>query len=160
LPSVIKKKRWTSMLDYYGNRTRRYYAAQKLCAEIHGLGREFMTFAAGWKGVMPVNGSLSIKPCAAFDMLETPLKSVKGLTVSAENDAIVGVFVRTDGKKAYMITDYTVPAYRKKNRVEIKFDGAKTISVYVKGKKKTFAAENGAIRLILSAGEGVFVIPD
>lgn len=159
LPAIIKKKRWTSMLDYYGNKTKRYFAAQRLNAEVHGMGGEFMTFVPYWKGVMPIIGTKNEKgENPAFSMLETALDKAEGMSAKAEQDTIIGVFERPDGKKAYMIVNYTVPAYRIKDKVELDFKGADKAEVYVRGKKRTAKLAGGKLTLELGAGEGVFVI--
>ena len=162
LPAVIKKKKWTSMLDYWGNKTKRYYAAQRLCNELHSLGKELIPFEPYWKGVMPVIGEKNgEKKNAAFDMLETPLKKLEGIkTVKAEQDTIIGSFVKPDGAKAYVITNYTVPAYRTKDNVEIVFENAVKATVYIRGKKKSIVTDGGVLKLMLGAGEGVLVIPE
>ena len=159
LPAIIKKKRWTSMLDYYGNKTKRYFAAQRLNAEVHAMGEEFITFAPHWKGVLPVIGRKNESgENAAFSMLETALKSIDGVKVTAEQDTIVGVFERPDGKKAYMAVNYTVPAYRIKDKAEFTFAGAEKADVYVRGRKRTVKLTGGKLALELGAGEGVFIV--
>lgn len=158
IPLMIKKKRWSCMLDYYGNRTHRFYEAQRLNKELHSLGPDYMSFASGWKGVMPVVGSKNTEGGnKAFDMLETPLREYPGISdVQAEQDTIIGVFEGDSGSTAYMVVNYTVPGYRFRDNVKIKFADAKSVTCIRAGKK--MPATGGEIDITLGAGEGVFFI--
>ena len=159
LPALIGKKRWTSMLDYYGKRTLRYEAAKRLNAEVHAMGPEFMRFAEDWQGVLPVRGTESEQENEAFGMLQSPLSALPdGVKVRASQDAIVGVFGR-EGQRAYLAVNVTVPAYRIGNELSLTFPNAAEAVVYRAGKRKVAPLSEGRIELRLGAGEGVFVIP-
>lgn len=161
IKAIMGKSKWTSMLDSYGNKTARYRAAKRLNAEVHGMGSEFMQYAAGWRGVMPVVGSENPSgKNEAFDMLETPLQSHEDLiSVAASQDTIIGAFDGQKGENAFMLVNYTVPAYRIQDSVHLTFRDATKVIYYRAGKKYIVSAPEGRFDLTLAAGEGVFVIP-
>ncbi len=160
IKAIMGKSKWTSMLDSYGNKTARYHAAKRLNAEVHGMGKEFMRFADGWEGVLPVVGAENADgKNEAFDMLETPLKERTELKIFASRDTIVGCFGKGE-EKAYMVVNYTVPAYRLKDRVRIIFSGANRVGVWRKGKKNVLSLTDGCLDMELAAGEGAFIVPE
>ena len=142
------------LIDKNGNRTAIYDAAKRVNDEIHAFGDVFVDYVSGWKGVMPIG------QCAAFDMLETPLQSYKGIeSVKAADNALLGVFNDRDGNDAYMLTNFTVPGYGLDNSVSLKLKDTSSAVCYIGGQKQVIALEDGELKLTLGPGEGIFIIP-
>lgn len=132
-----------------------YDAVKKVNNQIRMFDHVFLRF--DWKGCRVVKKSD-----------DENMQFVKGgytegmLTdVSAKRDTLVGCFENPeDGREGYWVVNAHNPFFYEWNEVELQFDKATHIQYYRAGKECTAALdENGAFRIRLGAGEGIFVIP-
>ena len=149
------------LIGYDGQRTDIYEAAKKINNEVLDFDHVFMNFVGGWKGVMPVVGSLNKRgKNSSFNMLQTPLKQHERIrSVTSEQDLVLGAFEDENGYDGFLAVNYSVPSEREKSKVCLSFADATKAVCYVKGKPVTKDLAGGKLELELDAGEGVFVIP-
>lgn len=150
-----------AMIDTKGNRTPRYYDAQKINGEIHAFDHVYLNFVDQWQGVLPVIGKNNVMESnAAFGLMQWPLESYERIKSAASaEDSIIGCYKDKDGRDGFTIVNYTVPALNKKNTVSITFNDADSVVYYRNGEMKTATFDGGLFEIELDAGEGIFAIP-
>lgn len=144
-----------------GQKTSRWYDGQKINAEIHKFDHVYLNFVDNYTGVMTLVGTENeTGKQKAFDMLSESISSHERIkSVTAQQDTIIGTYKDGDGRDGFMIVNYSTPAYRLKDRVEVVFNEADAVVYYREGEYHLAEAENGRFEIELDAGEGVFAIP-
>ena len=150
-----------AMIGTDGEKTTRYYDAQKINGEIHAFDHVYLNFANNWKGALPVVGENNEKGSnTAFGLMLWPLEEYERIrSVKSSQDALIGCYKDKDGRDGFTIVNYTVPAHNLKNRVEIEFYDADAVIYYRHGKYNLEEIDGGKFAIDLDAGEGVFAIP-
>ena len=96
----------------------------------------------------------------AFEGLsETICSHERIASFDAEQDAIIGAYKDGDCRDGFMVCNYTVPAYRIKNKISLKFNDCDGVIYYREGEYNFVEAKKGVFEIELDAGEGIFVIP-
>ena len=108
-----------AMIDTKGNKTSRYYDAQKINNEIHKMDHVYLNFVDDWKGALPVVGKNNQKgSTTAFNLLQWKLTEYERIkAVTAAEDALIGCYKDKDGRDGFTLVNYTVPAHDKKNKI-------------------------------------------
>lgn len=150
-----------AFIDSNGEKTQRYVDGAKINKEIHKFDHVYMNFAKNWKGTMTIIGSENREgENNAFDMLHYTITQTPRIkTVSATQDTIIGTYKDADGRDGFMITNYTVPAFRTTDSVTVTFNEADAVVYYKEGEYKLADLKDGKFEIDLGAGEGVFAIP-
>ena len=149
-----------ALVDASGNKTERYYDAQRLNAEVHAFDHVFLQF--DYKGVYCVEGSQNhYSGNDSFGLLDMLPKGQLGALsdVTATGDTLIGMGVDEKGNGGYTVVNYYDPYYEVEDEVTLTFTGATHAIVYVEGEKQEVELSNNKLTLKLGYGEGVFVIP-
>lgn len=132
-----------------------YYAVRDAVKEIKAFEKEYLKYdLVGLKTYLPKDGK-----CEAFDRIQKfEIASLNGIeSVKVTRETIVSEFT-CDGKSAFMVVNYGLPAISKSDVVELAFTNAKKLSVYQNGRKDAVSVIDGTAVLYLEPGQGVFVI--
>ena len=78
---------------------------------------------------------------------------------TAEQDTLIGVFKDKGGEDGFMVVNFTDPAKKLSNKVELKFNDTNYAVVIIDGQVTTIKLNNGILKLNLDSGDGAFVIP-
>lgn len=139
-----------------GTASESYYWAKEINAEICSFQDAYLSF--NWEKALAVDGTQAENQCINFMFMDKRPTLDKVQNISATEDALIGQF-DNGGKKAYIIANFAEPMTGKENTVEMTFEGANAIVVYVKGERKVFRLIDGKAVFSLGVGEGVFAIP-
>lgn len=144
-----------------GKRTKYWYDAKKINAEIHSFDHVFMNFVNRWQGVLPVVGTNNEKgKLSAFNMMDAPLKSYSRIkSVTASEDTVIGCFKDKNNYDGFMVVNYSVPGDKKTDNVTLEFKEAQQAVCYNHGVYSLVDLTDGKLELSLEAGQGAFVIP-
>ncbi len=112
-----------------------------------------------WKGFMlsDVYNNKNFGYLQKSENLITADKTVK--SYESSDDSFMGVFEDKDGRRGYMVVNFTDPAKNLDNQVTLTFKGAKSAIVVKNGEKTVEKLRGGKLTLDMKAGEGHFVIP-
>lgn len=153
------------LVDHYGNRTQTWYSMQQLISEVRAMENVYNAF--DWEQTVayvadedffnPMYDALVTTPTVtAADT--NPMDGIKAL--GGDNDYLVGRFKDSDGRGGYMISALSDSAFDRRTKVELTFDGADEVVVYLKGRKiQRKLGKKSEIEITLGSGEGAFVIP-
>lgn len=132
------------------------------------LGFEKIINAFDWQGLYPFVASEERNvenPDAFSSVEELRIKDTGVLNPeksSSRLDSVIGCFKR-DGQDGYMVANYTNPSGGKVNSLTLSFNGCTRALIYTAEENGPVATEvklvDGAVRLNLAAGEGIFIIP-
>jgi hypothetical protein len=144
-----------------GEKTDRWYAGQKINAEIHNFDHVYLNYVNNYVGAMTFLGTNNTKgKNKAFEMLKETIASHERIkSFTSTEDVLMGAYKDGDGRDGFMICNYTVPAYRTKNTISVEFKDADAVIYYREGKYNLMEIEDGKFEIELDAGEGVFAIP-
>lgn len=141
-----------------GKKTEKYEYVKAVNDELHAFENVYTNFK--WERAMNIVGTTNSKgENPAFNYYETDNSHDRIKKLTAEKDAVVGVFKDGDGRDGFMIANYDAPASAAENVVEIEFYGCTQVLCYVNGEARTVEVKNGKISLALKAGDGAFVVP-
>ncbi len=161
----------TAFVDAQGNLTPRWHDGKKINDELHAFDHVYLNFANDHRGTMTILGSENIAEVkaedpeddyvnSAFEKLTDDIDSTERIKkITATRDAIVGTYKDKDGRDGFTIVNYTVPAYRIKNTIDIEFREADALIYYRHGEYNLAELTNGKFSIELDAGEGIFAIP-
>lgn len=128
---------------------------------LHELGNYYLGYE--WKGVRLYVGKTLFdeRNARAFEAVkERQTEKFVALTgFESSADAVVGEFEKS-GENAYMAVNYTEPTANVQNTVTFTFEGYKNALVIKGGTMQKVSLPCGRVAVSLSAGEGVFVIPE
>lgn len=160
-PFAGMKGETAAFIDCEGKPTDIYYGGQKINAEIHKFDHVYLNYVNNYVGVMTKIGSKNEKGTQpAFEGLSETISSHERIaSFDAEQDAIIGAYKDGDGRDGFMVCNYTVPAYRIKNKISLKFNDCDGVIYYREGEYNFVEAKKGVFEIELDAGEGIFVIP-
>ena len=144
-----------------GEKTDRWYAGQKINAEIHNFDHVYLNYANNYVGAMTFIGTNNTKgKNKAFEMLQETIPSHERIKMfTSTEDVLMGAYKDGDGRDGFMICNYTVPAYRTKNTISVEFKDADAVIYYREGKYNLVDVKKGKFEIELDAGEGIFAIP-
>lgn len=149
-----------------GQKTELYYAAQQVNYEILAWDHVYLDF--NWEGTALVKNAKNLfSPLFAGVNLKDPVTLIGGIGgVSAQYDALFGMFKDGRGNRGFMVTNATNTLDRLENTVTVTFDKEyKGVMVYGKdvladGEPEIFALnKSGEFTMTLDPGEGRFLIP-
>lgn len=145
-----------AMIERDGTKTPAYYGVKAVNEEVLSFDHVLLSF--DWTGTMTVLGKNELM-CNAFSRLSSPLASHRAISsVSATENAVVGTF--SDGSyDGFVLVNFTDPAWKKPNIVEMEFSGANEVLVYKRGVPETVKLNNHKYTAALRPGEGRFIIP-
>ena len=144
-----------------GKKTQRWYDGQKINAEVHKFDHVYLNYAENHTGTMTILGSKNTTgKNKAYELLKENIALHERIaSVSAEQDTIIGTYKDGDGRDGFMIVNYSVPAYRTKDKVSIAFKYADAVIYYREGEHNLVELQDGKFEIELDAGEGIFAIP-
>lgn len=131
--------------------------AEKVNNGVLAFGKEYRKYK--WQGVKTVDVGATNK---GFTILHNVVSdvSVDGLSITATQDALAGVFKDDDGNDAYIVMNYNDPSdLSTVGTVTMTFEGVSQVIVYSNGNKTVRDLTDGKLELDLKAGEGTFIIP-
>jgi len=151
----------TAFIDSNGEKTQRWFDGKKINEEIHKFDHVYLNFTDNWTGTMTVIGTENkTGKQKAFDMLNEKIFEHERIKqVTTQQDTIIGTYKDKDGRDGFMMVNYTAPAYRLKDKVEIDFNDADAVIFYREGEYNLVELTDGHFEIELDAGEGVFAIP-
>ena len=160
-PFAGMKGESAAFIDCDGQPSDIYYAGQKINAEIHKFDHVYLNYVNNYVGVMTTIGTKNEKQKqVAFENLNETISSHDRIaSFTAEQDAMLGAYKDADGRDGFMVCNYTIPAYRIKNKISIKFKNCDSVIYYREGNYNIIDVKNGLFELEFDAGEGIFVIP-
>ena len=148
---------YNAMISLTLQKTPVYYYVQKNSADLQYLMPWYKNFT--WKGIMLSD----IRQEDSFSYLiddEYTYTEHETLTkFKSSDDAFCGLFKDKDGNDGFMFVNYTDPALKVENTLELKFNGYSRAVVIKNGAKEIVKLNGGNCELTLLAGEGAFVIP-
>lgn len=136
-----------------------YYDAQTVNRELLAFDHIFLAF--GYTGTKCIVGTQNETGSnAAFDLLEYGLETLPGLrSVSATRDTVVGAFEDEEGRKGYVLSNYTDPIAQLSDTVTLQpEEGVSAFAVCEKGEWREEKVVNGSVEIELAPGGGVFLI--
>ncbi len=152
------------LIDWYGNRTQTWYSMQQLISEIKAFESVYMDF--DWQNTVCYTADSDYQnyqfeglnsSVLAYDNAENPIDGIS--SIKGDGDALLGYFTNADGYKGYMLTNMADPADDETITIELKFNDAKEVIVYKKGRMVRYALNKGVLTTKLGSGEGQFIIP-
>ena len=143
---------------YY--KTETWNFTQTVNMELKGLDEALLSFV--WDGVMKVVGTEASTSAGKnnFSNAKNWIKKHDGIkSVTATEDAIIGVFRDENGYDGFLLVNFSDPLYDCTNTVELQLRGATRAMVYVKGQQQIVDLTDGTYQVTLEPGEGQFIIP-
>lgn len=151
----INKNGQESLITKDGRPTERYEAAKRLHAEIHSFEEEFLQYR--WENVLTRVGAGKGKN-ACFEKLKHAKTQDGRIEIAAcSEDLLVGLFVNAEGKRAYMVVNFSDPHEKRNNDIALRFTGEQPKNIAREGSTKHLTLDGDKVRLKLSCGEGVFL---
>ena len=93
-------------------------------------------------------------------MLSNPLQSHERIkSVKANQDTVIGTFKDKNNNDAFMVVNFSDPAYGLSDTVELQLKGASKAVCYIQGIRSVVETKKGKLNLQLPPGNGAFVIP-
>lgn len=146
-----------ALVDRDGTKLPAWYAMQEVTKEVNAFENVYMNF--DWQGTLPVVAD-KYESNPMVDMMLTPLTEHDRIaSVSTTGDAIIGAFKDKEGRDGFLLSNITDPADNTKAAVTVKFNDAKKVVVYKKGRTLVCPLSKGKATFELGSGEGWFVIP-
>ena len=144
----------SNMIDQNGNRTASYYAVQQANKEAKAFADVYSGF--DYVGTFLKNASGADGTNAYGFLQTTPDRKERGCEIKSKDHILAGVFEAKKGNSsAYTFVNMNGKYTGKAATATIKFDKAKSFTVYQKGVATTF--EDNKLMLNLDVEEGVFV---
>lgn len=155
------EEKYAAFIGSDGQKTKRWYDGQKINAEIHKFDHVYLNYANNYTGVMTLIGTENeTGKQKAYEALSENITSHERIkSATAQQDTIIGTYKDGDGRDGFMIVNYSVPAYRLKDKVTVEFNDADAVIYYREGEYNLADLEKGKFEIELDAGEGVFAIP-
>ena len=146
-----------AMVSKKGEKTDAYYAAQTINREVLAFDHVYLNY--DWEGTMCVLGEGNTKN-KCFSMLSNPLQSHERIkSVKANQDTVIGTFKDKNNNDAFMVVNFSDPAYGLSDTVELQLKGASKAVCYIQGIRSVVETKKGKLNLQLPPGNGAFVIP-
>ncbi len=146
-----------------GTKTELYDAVKEVNLTVKSFGHVYKCFE--WQGLL-LN---SDKQTSAMNMITrntelrdwvmTADETDTLLSVSCDNDYIIGVMKDELGNDGFMVSNYSDMATSADIALDFVFDGANYLRVYKNGEMEDIALTDGEATLSLAYGEGAFIIP-
>ena len=141
--------------DVRGDKTRTYFAIQRMAQGLHKLSDLYVSYKN--VGVFNVNSTPETTP---YLEMYNPYKDFKAITdLTCNTPLLVGCFEKKDGKGS-AFTLVNMQNWEAPKASEITFKANGTVTLYYDGEPTVLAAENGAYKVHLEQGDGVFVTVD
>jgi len=143
----------TALVGVNGELLPAWYAMREVISEVRSFEQAFLQF--DWQKCLY---------CLSEEGRENPLFQeldknkddiLKG--VKTDVDVVVGCFGR-DGRRAYLVSNVSDPAYRLTAAIEIRFYGDYNVTVYQNGKKYVAVTDGNRLLLSVRSGSGAFVV--
>lgn len=142
-----------------GTLTENYYYYQRAHQKVKSMEAVYSNFCDRRVGTIGVTGqtpgATTWSKCIALSENLPYVGKVK-----CEYDLLMSAFTDQDGNYGYMLANQYVPDDVKTNTIEVTFNGANRVAVWVDGNAMEIVdAPNGKLSLTLASGGGAFVIP-
>ncbi len=145
-----------AMIDKYGKITSTYYAAKKVNEEILNFDHVLLSF--NWLNVMTYSKTPDY-PNVNFRMINTLKSHERLVSFKGSEDLLIGVFKGPNKEDAFYFVNFTDPANKKENEVEVIFKDSTYALVFLDGELQTIKLKKGKLTIKLNSGSGMFVIP-
>ncbi len=147
-----------AMISASGERTPLYEGVKNVNKTILNLDEAYLDFS--YQGTLPIQGSEEEDYPLQYTMLDDPLKEIEGIKeIAASENTLIGVFKNEEGRDGYLISNFSDPAYEKKDEIALTLKGANAALLYRGEKKEEVTLKSSRFTITLNEGEGVFLIP-
>ncbi len=143
----------TALVGVNGELLPAWYAMREVISEVRSFEQAFLQF--DWQKCLY---------CLSEEGRENPLfqeldRNTDDILqgVNTDADVVVGCFGR-DGRRAYLVSNVSDPAYRLTAAIEIRFYGDYNVTVYQNGKKYVAVTDGNRLLLSVRSGSGAFVV--
>lgn len=151
-----------SMVYDDGTPTHIYYSLQTVISEMKKFDQVYLQYQYdGIKTYMPNESFDKQNSNPSFDYLEKTLDSFEEIdSVWCTADTVISQMYNKNNEYAYIAVNYVDPIKEKTDELTIRFNSAKTVTVYIKGEPKVMEVVDGKINILLEPGEGCMIIPN
>jgi hypothetical protein len=145
-----------AFIDRQGNKTETYDAATKVNQEVLAYDHVYLSFT--WKDVMTYAIDPSF-PNVNFRMIQPVSSHPRVNSLKGSQDILMGLFEGPNQEDGFMIVNFTDPALKLSNEIEVDFNNATHALIYIDGVEQIVKLSRGTLKMTLPSGSSMFVIP-
>ena len=146
---------YTAMIDHSGNKTAMYNKVTRLNGEINAMKGVYLDY--DFKGIMLLNyksGENQLKAVSDSILLDI-FKNLNGISSANNNSFAVGCFENEKGEMAIYVVNLS---YKSGGPITLDFDSDVEYEIWgSEGLEDIGKAQDGALSIALTKGEGVFI---